>query len=106
MRANLLKRGIRGFWPGKLHHFHLVELVYPQEPPGILAVTSRFAPEAGGIGGVGDGQTFSIKHFAPVQVGDRYLSGRDRVEVIFTDVVNLVGKFRPLSCSPQRIPVD
>ena len=72
---------VGGFRRGEFHQLHLVELVLADQPPDILTVGAGLGAEAGGVGGVVDGQAFSAEDFAPVDVGHRHLGGGHQIVV-------------------------
>ena len=56
---------------GEFDQLDLVELVLPNEPPGILAVGPCFRSKAGGISRVVEGQVVFLENFAVMEVGHR-----------------------------------
>jgi hypothetical protein len=56
---------------GEADQLHLVELVLADQPLGVLAVGAGLGAEAGGVGGIGQGQGLLVQDFVPVDVGQR-----------------------------------
>lgn len=72
-------------------HLHLVELVDPDDPPGVLAVGPGLAAEAGRPADVAVGQRVGGQDLAAVVPGQGHLGGAHEVEVVVGQAVDLVG---------------
>ena len=87
---------IAGFRFAELHHFHFVELVLPDQAPGIPACAAGFGPEAGGHGSQVDGQVIPVQDFSPVIVGQRHFRGGDQVHILAFHLVHVFVEFGQL----------
>ena len=79
VRRELVVRVVALLRRADLDQLHLVELVLSDVAPGVLAVGSGLGAEAGGEGGVADGQLLLTQDLLAVEVGDRHLGGGDQV---------------------------
>ena len=59
-------------------------------PAGVLAVRSRFTPEAGRVRHVPLRKRGPVEDLVPVDVGDRHFRGRDEEEVVRRQTVQVV----------------
>ena len=60
-----------------------------QEAARVPARRAGLPTEAGGVGGVVDGQILHVEDLVAVHVGDRHLRGGNQVQVIALDGVHL-----------------
>ncbi len=68
----------------------LVELVDPQQPPGVAAGRPRLPAEAGGHRGEPQRQVGLVEDLAAPHRGEGHLGGRDGPEVVALDVVGVL----------------
>ena len=68
--------------PGQANQLDLVELVNPEQPPGVLSGGAGLAAETGGIAHQGDRERVGLEDLIPVQIGEGHLRGRDEKQVI------------------------
>ena len=92
---------IAGFRFAELHHFHFVELMLPDQAPGIPSGAAGFGPEAGGHGGEIDGQVVPVQDLAPVIVGERHFRRGDQVHILVFHFVHVFVEFGQLP-SPRH----
>ena len=95
MGHHFVQTGIGVLWTIQRHNFHLIKLVQPVQAPNVLAVGACLAAEAGGIGGIADGQFGLVHNHIAVQIGHRHFRRGNGVEVVGHRVVHLallVGK--------------
>ena len=85
----MLGRGVLRLAVGE--HLHLVELVDAEDAAGVLAVGAGLAAEAGRPAGVAHGAVGQVDDLVGVVAGQRDLGGADQVQVVFLQVVDLVG---------------
>ena len=64
----------------------LVELVLPDQSAHVRAVGPRLATEAGGVGGIQEGEVPSVEELAPVEVREGHLRGGNEVQVPAVDL--------------------
>ena len=81
-------RGLVGRGVGE--QLHLVELVHPQQPPGVAPGGARLPPEAGGGRGQPQRQVRLVEDVPPPHRGERHLGGRDGPQVVALDVVGVL----------------
>lgn len=85
----MLGLGVFGFAVDK--GLDLVELVYPDDAPGVLAVTAGLTPETAGPPRIAQRPVIQIKDFAGVIPGDGHLRSANQIEVVLLEVVHLIG---------------
>ncbi|GAA2858451.1 hypothetical protein GCM10020220_054520 [Nonomuraea rubra] len=71
-------------------HLDLVELVHPDDAPGVLAVRARLAAEARRPARVTQRQLVGVEDLLGVVAGQRHLGGADEVEVVLGEAVDLL----------------
>ena len=86
------------------HQLHLVELVLADEAPGVLAVASRLAAEAGGERAVLEREPRALEDLVPVVVGHRHFGRGDQV-VPPGGLEEVLLEFRQLAGAAHRIGV-
>ena len=72
------------------HELDLVELVYTQQPPRVLAMRARFAAEAGRVADVRLWQLRPVEHLVAVQARDGHLGGRNEEEIVVLHDVHVI----------------
>ena len=70
----------------------LVELVHPQQAPGVAAGRARLAPEAARVGHEPHRQVGLVEDLVAGQRGERHLGGGDGPQVVALEVVGVVGE--------------
>ena len=71
-------------------HLHLVELVHPEDAPGVFAGSPGFAPEATRVAHVAQRQFRLVQDLVHVQRGQRYLRRPHQVEAVRLHPVDLL----------------
>ncbi len=101
----LVQLGRRLLGGGVGEQLDLVELVDPEQAPGVPAGGPGLAAEAGGGGGEPEGEDRLLQDVAPPHRGERHLGRRDGPQVVPLEVVGLllelgeVARWRPWSRS-------
>ena len=81
------------------HQFHLVELVLSDEAAGVFPIGAGFAPEAGRMRGVSEGEDVLGQGFFAVQVRQRHLGCRNQEVIIVAQAKEVVLELRQLAGS-------
>ena len=76
------------------------------EAPDVLAVGARLGAEAGGVGGVIDGQVFGLEDFVPVDVGDRDLRRGHQEKVKSFQLEEVLLELGKLAGTPEESSID
>ncbi len=72
-------------------HLDLVELVHAEDAPGVLAVRTGLAAEAGREARVAQGEAIGVEDLVHVVRRQRHLGRADQVEVVVGEVVDVLG---------------
>lgn len=95
--------GLRG---GDMNEFDFVELMHANQAAGAKAGAACFPAEAGGVGGVVDGELLVLEDLVAVKIGDGDFSSRDEVEVVFGAVVDLIAELGKLPGADKALGFD
>jgi hypothetical protein len=72
---------------------------------GILTVGTSFAPETSAVSAIFYWEGRELNYLIAMQVGNRHLSSRDTVEIIFADIIHLIAELGKLSYPKEALPV-
>ena len=75
-----------------LDHLDLIELMDPEQAPGVGSIAPGLPAETGAEGGHLNRQRLELDERVPVQVGDRHFAGRDQEQIIHFTVIQIFGK--------------
>lgn len=95
-----------GLGGGDVDELDFVELVHANEAAGAEAGAAGFTTEAGGVGGVVDGEVLVFEDLLAMEVGDGDFGGGDEVEVVFGAVVDLVAELGELAGADEALGFD
>ena len=90
----------------KVHHFHLVKLVYTLKTARILAVGTGLAPETGGKSHIFYRKQRLVQYLIAVQIGYRNLGRGNQIKIILFHMVHIIGHFRQLPGAVHALLVD
>jgi hypothetical protein len=63
-------------------HFQLLELVHPNNAPGVLAIRASFSSVTGGEADIPKGSVVEVNDFIGVIAGKRNFAGAGEIEII------------------------
>ncbi len=95
-----------GLWRGDVDQFDFIKLVHADQATGAEPGAAGLAAEAGGVGGVVDGELIELEDFVAMQVGDGDLCGGDQVEIVLGAVIDLVAEFGELAGADEALGFD
>src|ERR1051326_4571178 len=98
--------GVARLWAAEADQLHLVELVHPEEPAGVLARGAGIPAEAGREGHERRGQRGRVEDLVAVQVGDRHLGGGNEEEIVPGNFVLVFFELGQLPRAGERGAVD
>jgi hypothetical protein len=94
--------GVALLGPAEAHQLHLVELVYPDEATGVLAMGASLPPEAGRERAQPPWKISAFEDLVPVEIGQRHLGRRDEEQVVLAGVIQLLGELGKLAGARHR----
>ena len=80
--------------------------MHAQDAAGVLAGRSRFAAEAGRVGGITDRQLVGLEDLVTVQVRDRHLRRGNEIQLVTSDDIHKIFFVRDLARAASRGRVD
>ncbi|CAL2067135.1 protein of unknown function [Streptomyces murinus] len=103
-QALVLGLGVRGV--DVREHLDLVELVHAEDAPGVLAVRTGLAAEAGREARVPQRQLVGVEDLVHVVRRERHLGGADQVEVVLVEVVDVLRGLAEEAGAGHRLRAD